>query len=195
MRISAYGSWLAAARSSARSKPRRLHTPVSGSSSAIARWCDSARTRRPFRNWTATRRAGHRQGEHREPRGVAKLDGPVVVEERRRVRVDEQRHQRPGQARREEVRDEQRGEDHHRLDEAGGAARGPERERDDRHRGGRDERAQADRHAASAGREEEREEAPGDGEGRKAEREAPRDCGPSPAATAPRRRAGRWPST
>jgi hypothetical protein len=52
--MSAYGSRVAAARSSATSNPRRLRTPVSGSISAIVRWWISARTRRPFRNWIAT---------------------------------------------------------------------------------------------------------------------------------------------
>ena len=48
---------------------------------------------------------GHGEPEHHEPRGVAHVERPgAVVEERGGERVDEQRHQRPGQPRREEVR-------------------------------------------------------------------------------------------
>ena len=103
IRISAYGSSLAAARSSARSNPRRLHTPVSGSSSAIARCCDSALTRRPFRNWIASSGAGPGEREHGETRGIADVEDPVVVEERRGERVHEQAGQRPREPGREEV--------------------------------------------------------------------------------------------
>ena len=81
------------------------------------------------------------------------------------------RHQRPGEPRREEVRDEQRGEDHHRLDEARGAAGCPERERDDGHHDRGHERAHLDRHAATARGHDQAEGAPDDGEEAKGERE------------------------
>ncbi len=81
------------------------------------------------------RGAGAGEGEHREPRRIAHLDDPVVIEERGGVGVDEERHQRPGELRREEVGDEEGREDHHGLEEARGAAGGEQRERDGRHRG------------------------------------------------------------